>query len=80
MRTYLILKEQARSFNEDGEIQAALAAYQVADARLEALRREFCPEKAAILKAHTFNRAALGARGLGLEHLDQLTVELLGVR
>ncbi len=33
------------------------------------------------LKAFTFDRKALGARGLGYERLDQLTVEvILGVR
>ena len=33
------------------------------------------------LKGHAFDRKALGARGLGYEKLDQLTIELLlGVR
>ena len=33
------------------------------------------------LKSYTFDRKALGARGLGYEKLDQLTIEvLLGVR
>ena len=33
------------------------------------------------LKGHTFDRKALGGRGLGYEKLDQLTMEvLLGVR
>jgi xylose isomerase len=36
---------------------------------------------AAALKAHRFDRVALGARGLMYERLDQLTLEvLLGVR
>jgi xylose isomerase len=35
----------------------------------------------ASLKARTFDRVALGARGLSYERLDQLTVDLLlGVR
>ncbi|MFB9991287.1 xylose isomerase [Deinococcus oregonensis] len=81
MRTYLILKEKARQFNEDSEIQAALAAYRIEDAALSELTHSFSAEKAQVLKAQTFDRAALGARGLGLEHLDQLTAELLlGVR
>ena len=33
--------------------------------------------KAAALKAYSFDRAALGSRGLGYERLDQLTFELL---
>lgn len=41
----------------------------------------YTAEKAAALKAHTFDRQVLGARGLGYEKLDQLVVELLlGVR
>ncbi|GAA4010028.1 xylose isomerase [Deinococcus rubellus] len=77
MRTYLMLKEKARQFNEDGEIQAALKAYRVEDAELEALSKKFSPENAAALKARTFHRAALGERGPGLEQIDQLTIDLL---
>ena len=81
MRSYLILKEKARQFGEDSEIQAALSAYNVLDAELEELSRGFSPEKAQALKAQTFDRAMLGARGPGLEALDQLTTDLLlGVR
>ena len=76
MRTYLMLKEKARQFNEDSEIQTALKAYTVNDAELEALSK-FSPENAQALKARTFDRAMLGARGPGLEHLDQLTIDLL---
>jgi len=76
MRTYLMLKEKARQFNADSEIQAALKAYKVADAELEALSK-FSPENAQALKARSFDRSALGARGPGLEHIDQLTIDLL---
>ena len=80
MQTYLILKEKAAQFAADSEIQAALKAYRVEDAELAGLSR-FSPENAAALKARSFDRAALGERGPGLEHLDQLTMELLfGVR
>ncbi|MCD0167358.1 xylose isomerase [Deinococcus sp. 12RED42] len=80
MRTYLILKDKARQFNADPEIQAALAEYHRADDELAALSR-FTPQNAAALKDRTFDRAALGSRGLGLEHLDQLTNDLLfGIR
>ncbi len=80
MRTYLILKDKARQFAEDKEIQDALAAYRVEDDALRALS-DFTPDNAQALKAHVFDREALGARGPGLEHLDQLTAELLlGVR
>jgi xylose isomerase len=41
----------------------------------------FTAEKAAALKAHAFDRQALGTRGRPYERLDQLLVELLlGVR
>jgi xylose isomerase len=41
----------------------------------------YTPEKAASLKAHTFDRFALGQRGMKYERLDQLIVDLLfGVR
>jgi xylose isomerase len=81
MRTYLILREKAQQFNEDAEIQAALAAYRVEDEELAGLTRKFSSENAQALRARTFDRAMLGQRGPGLEQLDQLTVELLlGVR
>jgi xylose isomerase len=41
----------------------------------------FSSEAASVLKAATFDRKVLGARGLGYERLDQLTLEvILGVR
>lgn len=76
MRTYLMLRDKAQQFAADGEIQAALAAYRVEDQAMQALST-FSPANAATLRAHAFDRAALGARGPGLERLDQLTVELL---
>ncbi len=81
MRTYLILKEKAAQFNADAEIQAIISAYKLKDERLSAFTRRYSKDNAAALKAHSFDRAALGSRGPGLERLDQLTVELLlGVR
>jgi xylose isomerase len=42
---------------------------------------KYTPEKAAALKARSFNRTAISARGLKYEKLDQLTIDLLlGVR
>ncbi|MER3555657.1 MAG: xylose isomerase [Meiothermus sp.] len=81
MRTYLILKEKARQFNQDAEIQAALKEYRVEDAELEALCKGYSKDKADVLKARNFDLNALRTRGPGLERLDQLTMELLmGVR
>jgi xylose isomerase len=78
MRTYLILKERARQWNADIEIQALLAA---AAGDEPAAVPAYSREHAAALAARAFPRDALGARGLAYERLDQLTVEiLLGAR
>jgi len=81
MRSYLIYKDKGRRWNEDKEIQALVK-------EISAVPKDGLPElggysraTADALKAHAFDRVALGARGLGYERLDQLTVELiLGVR
>jgi xylose isomerase len=81
IRTYLILEEKVRQYNADPEIQAALNEYFVRDAALEALSKKYSPANAAALKAMPVDRIGLGARGMGLEKIDQLTVELLyGIR
>ena len=83
MRTYLILKEKARQWHADAEIQSLVAAAQSAEgaAELPTWMGGYSAAKAAALKAHTFDRQALGARNLAYERLDQLTVDLLlGVR
>lgn len=77
MRTYMILKEKAEKFNADKEIQALLAEINADDGSMAAYTGVYTAEKAAALKAHTFDRQVLGARGLGYEKLDQLVVELL---
>jgi xylose isomerase len=81
MRTYLILREKAERWNADPDIQALLADINADDGSTDAFKGAYSAEKAAALKAASFDRAALGARGLAYERLDQLTVELLlGVR
>ena len=81
MRTYLIQREKARRWGEDAEIQALLAEINADDGAMRAYQGAYTPETAQALKAHAFDRAALGARGQPYERLDQLTVELLlGVR
>ncbi len=77
MRSYLILKEKGRQFNEDAEIQALLAEINAADAEMEALMGDYSPDKAQALKVYNFDRQALGARSLPYERLDQLTFDLL---
>jgi xylose isomerase len=75
MRTYLILKERAQRWNADPEIQALLAQPTAVPGtpRMAA----YSPTHRDTLFAATFDRAAISARGLGYERLDQLTMELL---
>ncbi len=81
MRTYLILKEKATQFNADQEIQALLAEINVIDGEMASYLGIYTPEKAAALKARSFDRKAISYRGLKYERLDQLTIDLLlGVR
>ncbi len=81
MRTYLILKDKARRFREDREIQALLAEIHADDGSMDGYKGAYSAEKAAALKEHRFDRKALGLRGKPYERLDQLVVELLlGVR
>jgi xylose isomerase len=81
MRTYLILKEKAAHFNADKEIQSLLAEINADDGSMSGYFGAYSAEKAGALKAQSFDRSAIGARGLRYERLDQLTVELLlGIR
>jgi xylose isomerase len=81
MRTYLILKEKAERFHADAEIQDLLTEIRADDGSMYAFQGAYSPQKAAALKAHAFDRAGLGQRGMGYERLDQLVNELLlGVR
>jgi xylose isomerase len=81
MQTYLILKEKAAQWNADPEIQKLLAEINADDGALSQYFGKYSAQKAQDLKAQTFDRTAISARGLKYERLDQLTVEvLLGVR
>ncbi|MEE9507859.1 MAG: xylose isomerase, partial [Anaerolineales bacterium] len=81
MRTYLILKEKAEQWNTDQEIQALLQEINVVDGSTDGFKGTYTRQKGEALKAASFDRIALGSRGLDYERLDQLTVELLlGVR
>jgi xylose isomerase len=77
MRTYLILKERARRWNADPEIQALLQEVSFDDGAMAGYQGSYSAAAAQALKAATFDRQSLGGRGLPYERLDQLTVELL---
>lgn len=81
MRTYLILKEKARQFNEDSEIQALLAEINANSGEYDYLSGGYSKETMTRLSGETFDFEPMRARGLPYEQLDQLTIELLlGVR
>jgi xylose isomerase len=81
MRTYLILKEKARAFREDPEVQALLADYYREDPEARALLGPYTRERAQALKRAELPLEARRLRGYALERLDQIAVEhLLGVR
>ncbi len=77
MRTYLILKEKARQWNADAEIQALVQEINADNGSAPAWGGGYSSAKANLLKEHSFDRKAIGARGLPYERLDQLTVDLL---
>ena len=78
MRSYLILKDKVRRFNEDAEIQALLKQL---GKRSAGKAKPYSSATARGLKARTFDLATLRERGFAYERLDQLTMELLlGVR
>jgi len=74
MRTYLVLKDKARRFAADREIQSLLAEIRGAGGDAVGL---YTRQKAVDLKNRGFDRAALAARRLPYERLDQLVVDLL---
>ena len=81
MRSYLLYKEKARRWNEDPEIRALRRELDSVSTDLLPPGIGYSRERAQALKDHSFDRKALGARGLSLERLDQLTLEvILGVR
>ncbi len=79
MRTYLILKERAARWHAHPEIKSLLAEIAEGNHNGPALGK-FEQGQFAQLRAQPFDRAALAAKGLQYERLDQLTMDvLLGV-
>jgi len=74
MRSYLILKEKARQWNENKEIKTLLA--EISKTPTEHVGR-YSKKGAKALLEKTFDREALSRRGLMYERLDQLTMDLL---
>jgi xylose isomerase len=81
MRNYLILKEKARQFDQDQEIQALLAEIRNDSEEEVELLGPYSSELAQKVKDRAFDRAELARKPLPYERLDQLTVDILfGVR
>jgi len=78
MRNYLILREKAKAYRADPEVQAALAAARVPELATPTLAPG---ETLADLADDDFDVEAAAERGGGVERLDQLALEhLFGVR
>jgi len=83
MRTYMILKDKARRFEEDSEIQGVLSELRQGDDAYDGPGASggYSAQAAEDLKAREFDTAALAARGRRYEELDQLLAEIvMGVR
>ncbi len=81
MRTYLILKEKARQFEDDPDIQSLLAGIRSSDPNFEPVPVVFTPERAKQIKEMNLDRVELAKKKLPYEKLDQLVIDLLlGVR
>ncbi len=82
MRSYLILRDKAKRFAADAEIQGVIAELRAADNfDGPSATGGYTAETAAALKGYAFDTAALAAKGRRYEELDQLVNELiLGVR
>jgi xylose isomerase len=79
MRTYLILRERARQWRADAEIQALVA--QLGHDHEAPVFSQYSAQHRHMLLATPFDRVSIAHKGLGYERLDQLTMELLlGVR
>jgi len=77
MRTYLVLKDKAKQWNADKEIQSLVSEINADDGAMNLFFGKYSATKAAALKAQPFDRVAIASRGLKYERLDQLTIDLL---
>jgi xylose isomerase len=76
MRTYDLMKERAAKWNADPEIKAILADLAKSD-EPDWAAQKYSADAGKKLKAKSYDRVALGARGLAYERLDQLTIEII---
>jgi xylose isomerase len=72
MRTYLIMRDKARQWNADRDIQALVSAMAGGPAAAR-----YSPQARDALLQQPVDRSALASKGLAYERLDQLTIDLL---
>jgi xylose isomerase len=79
MRTYLILKDKARRFQQDPEIQGLIAELRKQDTAYDGPTAGggYSSASSASLKSRVFDVPAIAGRGRRYEELDQLVIELL---
>ena len=81
MRNYLSLKEKARRFDQDREIQGLLAEINTSDGGFDGWPGKYSRQRAKDLRSLAFDRNALTQKRLPYERLDQLVIDLLlGIR
>jgi xylose isomerase len=77
LRTYKIMQEKVRQFTENREIQDLIKEIHGANPSFRGFLQKFSKDQAKKLKETKFDVAALTARRLPYERLDQLVTELL---
>jgi xylose isomerase len=77
LRTYKIMREKVQKFDENREIQDLLKEIHGASPNLRGFMAKYGRDQAKKLKDMNFDLAALTARKLPYERLDQLVTELL---
>lgn len=76
MRTYLILKNKAERWNNHAEIQSIMSEISKMNQANDFIGK-FNKDRANSLLLQDFDRAAISAKGLQYERLDQLTMDIL---
>jgi xylose isomerase len=77
MRTFKIMKEKVRLYNENKDIQNLLKEIYGAHSEMKGFMASYSKDAAQKLKSMSFDPSALASRRLPYERLDQLVTELL---
>jgi xylose isomerase len=77
MRSYVVLREKAKQFDADPIVQEILATVNRGSAEFEPAMTGYSSAKAQTLLSHSFDAAALAARPIPYERLDQRLFDIL---